>query len=70
VLADLGPDVKEGALPLVVAGPVLVRGTEVPYDDRSVNGRDDLAERHIPRWSCEHVTAADAALGPDESGSF
>jgi hypothetical protein len=70
VLAHLGPDVEQGTLPFVIAGAVLVRGPEVPDDDRSVDCRHDLAEGHVPWRSSEHVPAADAALGADEAGPF
>ncbi len=69
-LAGLGPHPEQDALPLVVAGPVLVRRPEVPDGDRAVDGADDLAESDRARGAGENVPPADAALGADETSSF
>lgn len=47
VFADLCPHVEERALTFVVTGAVLVGRAEVTDDDRTVNGGDDLTERHL-----------------------
>jgi len=70
VLTDIGPHIEEHTLALVVAGAVLMGRPEVPNDDRSIYRGHDLAERHVPRGSCEHVAATDASFRPDEPGSF
>ena len=44
VLADVGPQVQEHALALVVARPVLVRQAEVTDGDGPVHRRDDRPE--------------------------
>ncbi len=70
VLADVGPDREQDTLPLVVAGPVLVRQPEVAGDDRAVDGGHDLGEGDLRRGAREHVATADAALGADEPGTL
>ena len=70
VRSDVGPHREERALALVVARPVLVRKTEIAEGDRSVDRGDDRAEGDLLRWSCEDVSATDAALGLHEARTF
>ena len=49
VLAHVGPDAQEDALPLVIAGPVGVGLAEVAGHDGAVDGADDLAEGDLIR---------------------
>jgi len=47
VVAHLGPNREQGALPFVVAGFPDVGLAEVPYHDRPVDGGHDLAQREL-----------------------
>ncbi len=70
VIANVRPDREEDALALVIARPVLVRLAEIARHNWSVDRRDHFSERDRPGGSCEHVPAADATLGPYESGAL
>lgn len=67
VLARDVPDGEQHAVTLVVACAVLVRLTEVPERDWSVNSRNDLGEPDVARVAGQHVTAADTALRPHQT---
>ncbi len=68
MLADVGPHGQQHALTFVVAGAVGVGLAEVAGDDGAVDRAHDRAEGDLVRFAGEHVAAADAALGADESG--
>lgn len=61
-LADLGPDVEQRALALVVTCSVLMGRSEVSDDDGAVDCGDDFAKRHLDRRSGQYVTASYTAL--------
>jgi hypothetical protein len=67
VLAHLGPDGQQHALPLVVAGAVLVGLAEVARHDGSVHGADDLTEGDLRRRAGEYIAPADPALRSNEA---
>lgn len=69
-IAGLFPNGKEYTLAFVVAGAVLMGFTEVTERDWSVYRRNDFGEPDLGCGAGEHVSAADAALGPDETGAF
>jgi hypothetical protein len=60
--SDLCPYSEEDALTLVVAGPVLVRFTEVSRNDWAVDCTDDLCKGDLCRRSCEHISSTDTAF--------
>ena len=70
VFAYLRPHAQQHALTFVVASTVLVRLPEVACRDRPVDGADDLTERDVTRRAGQHVTAADASLGANETGAL
>jgi hypothetical protein len=43
---------------------------EVAQGDGAINGRNDLGETNICWSLCEHVSAANASLGANETGAF
>src|SRR5690606_36451286 len=69
-LAGLLPDREQHALPLVIAGAVLMRLAEVAERDRPVHRRQDLGQSDLLGRAGEHVAAADAALGTYEPGTL
>lgn len=70
VIAGLLPDREQDALPLVIAGTVLMRLTEISEGDGTVDGGDDLAQPDLFWRSSKGVSASDAALGSDETRSL
>ena len=70
LFAGLGPERQEYALALVVAGPVGVGLAELTRDDRAVDRRDDLGQRDGVGRAGQHVAAADATLGTDQTGTL
>lgn len=64
------PDGEQHALALVVARAALVGLAEVAKSDGPVHGRDDLGQPDLVRISGEHITAAHASLGANESGTL
>lgn len=70
VVPGLFPDGQEDALPLMVAGSVLVGFAEITESDGPVDGRDDLGETNVARWTSQGVAAADPALGTDQTGAL
>lgn len=62
VLAGHVPDGEQNALPLVVAGTVLMGLPEIAQGDRSVNRRDDLRDPNLGGISRQDVATPDSAL--------
>ena len=69
-MADRIPDREQDALTFVIAGTILMRLTEVADDDRSIDGSNNHPDGDLGRVTGHHITAADAALGPHQSGPF
>jgi hypothetical protein len=70
VLSDISPDGQEDALALVVASPVLMGFAEVAGHDGAFYRADNLAEGDVLGRSGQHISTADASLGPDQSGAL
>jgi len=68
--ADVGPHAEEHALALVVARPVLMGLAEIARRDGPVDGAHDRAERDLGRVAGQHVAAADASLGADQTSAL
>ena len=64
------PDRQQHALSLVIAGPILVRLTEVAECDRSINGPDDHPDGDLGGISSHDVAAPDPPFGSDQPGTL
>lgn len=70
VFTNLGPNGKQDALPLVLAGSVLVRKPEIARDYWAVYCSDYLTQGYFPRRPREHVTASYTSFGSHKPRPF
>ncbi len=70
VVAHFGPYREQGALALVVAGPVFVGLAKVTRHDWPIDGSDNLTEGQLLGWAGQDVTPANAALTGNDSGAL
>jgi len=67
VISDIGPDIEQYTLALMVTGPILVRLAEITSHDRSVHGSDDLRQRNCFGTPSEDVAPTHPTFGSYET---
>jgi len=68
VFTDVGPHRQQDALPLVIAGTVLVRDPKVTGDNRSVDRRHNFGQSEGFGGTIQDVATTHTALGTHQPG--